>query len=136
MYLFKKEKDRKKQITRVNAEIDKAKNYLYKTHPVSRFFYGREPYHYVNTTYNGRYARYHFYKGYDKRLEYIVLSEEERKQKQQEFEQQMGKGYEYVDTIFSDIFGDDIQHRFISKNGERAYLTDRGTVGEGYLKKD
>ena len=134
MWLFKEKK--RKKIVRVNAEIAKAQNYLNKIHPVSRIFYGREPYHYMHTSNSGRYVRYHFYKGFDKRLEYIVLSEEERNQKEKQFAEKMGSGYAYLDTIFSDIYGDDVQHRFVGSKGERAYMTDNGTIGEGFMMKE
>lgn len=135
MWLFKKEKNLKKNV-RENAEIAKAKSYLYKIHPVSRLVYGREPYHYLNTSYKGKFVRYNFYKGWDKRLTYIVLSDEERIQTEKQFVEKVGRGYAYLDTIFSDIYGDDVQHRFVGSKGERAYMTDNGTIGEGFMMKE
>jgi len=136
MFLFKREKKCKKEIVRENAEITKARAYLNRIHPASHLLYGREPYHYVSTSGRGKYVRYNFYKGYDKRLIYIVLSDVERTQKEREFREIMGNGYSYFDTIFCDILGDDVQHRFVGPNGQKAYLTDRGTVGEGLMMKD
>lgn len=139
MFLLKKQKKHAKAIVRENAEIAKAKNYLYRTHPVSKFFYGREPYHYISTSHKGKFTRYNFYKGIDKRLIYIVLSDEERTEVENTFKNRMGEGYVYQDTIFSDILCDVAQHRFYIPNGSgetRAYMTDEGTIGTGYLRKD
>ena len=139
MFLLKKQKKHEKAIVRENAEIVKARNYLYCIHPVNKLFYGREPYHYLSTTHKGKYTRYNFYKGFDKRLIYIVLSDDERMEVEKTFKDRMGEGYVYHDTIFSDILCDVAQHRFYIPNasGEnRAYMTDEGLIGEGYLRKD
>ena len=139
MFLFKNQKKYEKTTVRESAEIAKAKKYLYRTHPVSKFFYGKEPYHYLSTSHKGKYTRYNFYKGIDKRFIYIVLSDEERIEVEQNFKVKMGEGYVYRDTIFSDILCDVVQHRFYIPNSSgdsRAYMTDTGVVGEGYLRKD
>lgn len=139
MFLLKKQKKHAKAIVRENAEIAKAKNYLYRTHPVSKLLYGKEPYHYLRTSQKGKFIRYEFYKGTDKRLLYIVLSDEERMEVENTFKARMGEGYIYHDTIFSDILCDVVQHRFYIPNGSgetRAYMTDEGVVGQGYLRRD
>lgn len=136
MFLFKKQKKHTTTIVRENAEITKAKNYLFRTHPVSTLFFGREPYHYHSTSHKGKYTRYNFYKGFDNTFIYIVLSDEERMEVEQIFKDKMGGDFIYQDTVFCDVLGDVVQHRFYIPNGSRAYMTDTGVVGEGYLKKD
>ncbi len=66
----------------------------------------------METSEKGAFKRYHFYKGLDKRLIYVVLSDEERKEIIKAFKEKMGDSYAYQDTILSGMTGGVIQHRF------------------------
>lgn len=121
-------------------EIIAAMHQLEHMHPASHIMYGKQPYHYVETSKKGKYKRFHFYKGMDKRMIYIVLSPKERSEIEKNFKEKIGDvRYVYRDTIYSKILGDVVQHRFeISSFGgnSRAYMTDDGVIGHGQMVKD
>jgi len=142
MFLSKKKKKHQADKLRNNPEVKKALKWLESTHHVSCLLFGKHPYHYVDISREGQYMRVFFYRGTDKRLLYVVLSDEERKEIEKTFNEKMGGDelYVYQDTIYSEILCGVIQHRFFNSEARRdlsrAYMTDDGIIGYGELVKE
>ena len=134
--LFKKKKENAKKEVRESPEIAKARKYLESTHPTHSFLYGEQPFHYIETSEKDEFKRYHFYQGLDKRLIYVVLSDEERNEITNVFKEKMGDSYAYQDTI---ILGNGIQHRFYRPkafNTSITFMTDDGEIWGGNFAMD
>lgn len=124
--------DNAKKEVRESPEIAKARKYL-------ESVYGERAFHYMETSEKGAYKRYHFYQGLDKRLIYVVLSDEERKEITKAFKEKMGDSYAYQDTILSSMTGGVIQHRFYRPkafNTSITFMTDDGEIWGGNFAMD
>ena len=131
--------DKAKKKVRESPEIAKARKYLESIHSTHSVLYGEQPFHYMETSEKGAFKRYHFYKGLDKRLIYVVLSDEERKEITKAFKEKMGDSYAYQDTILSSMTGGVIQHRFYRPkafNTSITFMTDDGEIWGGNFAMD
>ena len=136
---LKRVKDIGNRKTREDSEITKARKYLESIHSTHSFLDGEKPFHYVETSKNGEFKRYHFYQDLDKRLIYVVLSDKERNEIEGIFKEKMGDGYAYQDTILSSMVGNVIQHRFYrpkSFNTSITFMTDDGKIWGGNFAMD
>lgn len=106
-------------------QIAKARKYLEDTHrdylAKDAYHIAETEFHYVETTTYGIFKRYHFYRGCDERLIYVVLSDRERKLVIDAFKSKAGKGYAYHDTIMTR--GERMKHRFYRPNQNNTSLT-------------
>ena len=106
-------------------QIAKARKYLEDTHrdylSKDEYHVAQTAFHYVKTTTYGIFTRYHFYRGFDENLIYVVLSERERKIVINAFKSKVGKGYAYHDTIMTR--GEYMKHRFYKPNQYNTSLT-------------
>ena len=131
--------DNAKKKVRESPEIAKARKYLESIHSTHSFLHGEQPFHYMETSEKGAFKRYHFYQGLDKRLIYVVLSDEERKEIIKAFTEHMGASYAYKDTILCCMTGNVIQHRFYrpnSYNTSITFMTDDGEIWGGNFAMD
>lgn len=103
--------DNAKKEVRESPEIAKARKYL-------ESVYGERAFHYMETSEEEAYKRYHFYQGPDKRLIYVVLSDEERNEITKAFKEKMGDSYAYQDTILSSMTGNVAYFLLSLKQGE------------------
>lgn len=128
-----------KKKVRESPEIAKARKYLESIHSTHSFLHGEQPFYYIETSEKGGFKRYHFYQGLDKRLIYVVLSDQERNEITKAFKEKMGDSYAYKDTILSSMTGDVIQHRFYrpgSFNTSITFMTDEGEIWGGNFAMD
>ena len=106
-------------------QIAKARKYLEDTHreylSKDEYHVAQTAFHYVKTTTYGIFTRYHFYRGFDENLIYVVLSDRERKIVINAFKSKAGKGYAYHDTIMTR--GEYMKHRFYKPNQYNTSLT-------------
>lgn len=106
-------------------QIAKARKYLEDTHreylSQDEYHIAISAFHYVETTTYGIFKRYHFYRGYDKSVIYVVLSDRERKLVIDAFKSKAGKGYAYQDTIITG--GSNMKHRFYQPNRHNTSIT-------------
>lgn len=106
-------------------QIAKARKYLEGTHrdylSKDEYHIAQTAFHYVKTTTYGIFTRYHFYRGFDEKLIYVVLSERERKLVADAFKSRAGKGYMYYDTITTK--NEHLKHRFYRPNSKNTSLT-------------
>lgn len=135
---LKKKNDCAQKNIRESRDIIKAREYLESIYPTNSYLYGKEPFYYIETTQKGIYKRYHFYKGFDKKLIYIVLSPKERNEIQKVFNEKKGKGYVYQDTILSGWTGNIVQHRFYRPKGNTSitFMSDDGEIRGGNFAMD
>ena len=137
----RKQKTNSQPKVRQNSpEVIKAKEYLDRTHPtlIGRGsaiagLCGNEPFNYLESSQNGEYTRYHFCKGSDKRIIYIVLSDEERKKIIQLFAEKMKEKYEeefiYKDSLKGMFVGEEVRHRFyFTRRRALAFMSDEGAI--------
>lgn len=106
-------------------QVAKARKYLEDTHrsylEKDEYHIAQTAFHYVKTTTYGVFKRYHFYRGFDESLIYVVLSERERKLVINAFKSKVGKGYMYHDTIMTR--GEKMKHRFYRPEYHNTSLT-------------
>lgn len=106
-------------------QVAKARKYLEDTHrsylEKDEYHIAQTEFHYVETTTYGVFKRYHFYRGFDESLIYVVLSDRERKLVMNDFKSKAGKGYAYQDTIMTR--GGHMKHRFYRPNQHNTSLT-------------
>lgn len=136
---FKKKNECEKNNVREKPEIAKARKYLESIHSTQSLLYGEQPFHYIETSQKGKFKRYHFYKGMDKILIYVALSDEERNEIEKSFKEKMGDEYAYKDTILSTMIGNEIQHRFYRPkaiNTSITFMTDDGEIWGGNFAMD
>lgn len=128
-----------KEKVRESPEIVKARKYLESIHSTHSVLRGEQPFHYMETSEKGNFKRYHFYQGLDKRIIYVVLSDEERSEITKSFKEKMGDSYAYQDTILSSMIGNVIQHRFYQPeafNTSITFMTDDGKIWGGNFAMD
>lgn len=136
---FKKKKEYEKKNLRENPEITKARKYLESIHSTKSLLYGEEPFHYIETSQKGEFKRYHFCKGMDKILVYVVLSDQERNEIEKIFKEKMGAKYVYKDTILCPMMGSGFQHRFYRPetfNTSITFMSDEGEIWGGNFAMD
>lgn len=110
--------------------VEKAKRYLEKIHPQKRKSENNE-FRYLKTSYKGKHARYHFQRGVEDRITYVVLSDEERSEIIKTFTEQKGEGYAYYDSAILGRGNVSVQHRFYQPsvhNMSLTLMTDHGEV--------
>ena len=120
-----------------------AREYLDKTHPTLTgrdsdiaALCGNEPFKYLGCSQNGEYTRYHFCKGSDERIIYIVLCNEEREKVIKLFTdkmKEMVKNYQeefiYKDSLKGMFVGENVKHRFFSnRRNAVAFMTEDGEI--------
>ncbi len=144
-FLFSKKKktNANKKVRKNSPEVIAAKEYLDRTHPTlngrdsnSAAICGNYPFNYIGCSQKGEYIRYHFCEGMDKRIIYIVLSNEEREKIIQLFTEKMKqkvKNYEgefiYKDSLKGMFVGEEVKHRFFSKfHKDVAFMSDDGNI--------
>ena len=118
--------------------IESAKKYLEKIHPQKRRTENNE-YRYLKTSYKGKHVRYHFQRGADDRITYVVLSDEERSEIIKTFTEQKGEGYAYYDSAILGRGNVSVQHRFYqpdAHNTSLTFMTDHGDVWGGNFGMD
>ena len=118
--------------------IEKAKKYLEKIHPQKSRSENNE-FRYLKTSYKGKYARYHFQRGGEDRITYVVLSDEERSEVIKTFKDQKGEGYAYYDSAILGRGNVSVQHRFYqpsAHNTSLTFMTDYGEVWGGNFGMD
>ncbi len=137
---FKKKRHSSEEKARESPEVVKARRYLEKLHLSYSLLGQIEPFHYIQTSEKGSFKRYHFYQGDDKRLVYVVLSDEERNEILKMFKEKMGEkgdSYAYQDTI---LMGEnEFQHRFYRPkafNTSITFMTDDGEIWGGNFAMD
>ena len=109
--------------------IEKARRYLEKMHPV-KYSYQSNTFYYLKTSQKAKYKRYHFRRGFDESITYVVLSDEERKEVIKAFKEKKGDGYAYYDSVIFGHGGKLIQHRFRYINRHDTSLTFMTENGE------
>lgn len=119
--LQSKKFNRSKDDIPLNPEILKAKSYIESIYASKNSFLHHKNGHfkYIGKSKNGQYTRYHFRKGNDTNIIYVVLSEKERNKIKKIFQSGMGNNYKYRDSIISYSTGIDVQHRFYNKNNDK-----------------
>ncbi len=125
-----------KKGARKNQDVIKARKYLESIHPIHSFLYGERPFHYMGVSQEENCKRYLFYRGHDRQVVFIVLSDEEKCKIESKFRENKGKAYSYRDSI---IINNRILHRFCSTsnfNTSVIFMNDDGTIFEGDLPMD
>ena len=141
MLLLKKfiSRTRNKKEESVHREaIEKARKYLEKIHPQKKHSDNNE-FRYLRTSNKGKNVRYHFQRGKDDRITYVVLSDEERSKIIKTFTEQKGEGYEYYDSAILGRGNVSVQHRFYqlsTHNTALTFMTDYGEVWGGNFGMD
>ena len=145
MFLFRKKKKEIKQpkLRQDSPEVIAAKEYLDKTHPTLlgrdstiAHICGNYPFNYLESSQNGEYTRYHFCQGVNKRIIYIVLSDEEREKIIQMFTEKMkdlfpnyADEFVYKDSLKGMFVGEQVKHRFFHRSRENvAFMSDSGNI--------
>lgn len=135
----KKKPNTQPKVRKESPEVIAAREYLHKTHPTLTGrdspiagLCGHEPFNYLGCSKNGEYTRYHFCKGLNKRVIYIVLSNKEREKIIQLFKKKTGEngnGFIYKDSLKGMFVGENVQHRFFSSGRKRvAFMSDNGEI--------
>ena len=104
--------------------VARARKYLEDAHreylTKDEFNISQTEFHYIETVNYGVFKRYHFYRGFDKTLIYVVLSDRERKLVIKDFKSKAGRRYVYQDTIITG--SNQMQHRFYRANQSNTAL--------------
>ena len=128
-------------VRKESVEVIAAKAYLNKTHPTllkrgSMDLAARGEFNFIGASKNGEYTRYHFCEGYDQRIIFVVLCEEERDKIIQLFREKMRKQYPnitgtfmYLDSMKGMFIGEEVKHRFFLNHFRRvAFMSDDGEI--------
>ena len=93
---------------------------------------GCEPFNYLGSSQHGKYTRYHFCEGVNKRIIYIIPCKEEIEKLIQLFGEKMPKDkdeFGYVESAKGMFIGETVQHRFYSpKYKAWAHMDDDGNI--------
>lgn len=123
--LFKSRAKESSEAAEEERRIAEARKYLEDTHRDSyskdEFDIAKTTFHYIETVKHGTFKRYHFYRGFDERMVYVVLSNREKKIVMDAFKSKAGKGYAYQDSIITK--GNGMQHRFYRPNCRNTSIT-------------
>ena len=151
MFSQKRKSIKQPKLRKDSPEVIAAKEYLDKTHPtlIGRdsnisHLCGNYPFYYIENSQSGKYTRYHFCQGNDKRIIYIVLCDEEREKIIQLFAEKMKEKYPfynhdfiYTDSLKGMFIGDNIRHRFFSSHTNMtAFMTDEGDIWLPIILRD
>ena len=141
--MFFHRKETTQEVRPDSPEVLKAKEYLESTRPkligkdspIANLC-GNYPFTYVGCSQNGEYTRYHFCEGTNKKIIYVVLSDEEKEKIIQLFSEKMKKlikndneTFTYTDSLKGMFVDEEINHRFYSIHHKTfVFMSDFGNI--------
>lgn len=97
-------------------EIANAKKNLESTHNFGAILPQLNTFFYLKSSQNGRFKRYHFYKGLCRGIIYVYICEEEQKQIEKHVHKSLGDNFTYFDSVLLGESDTTVHHRFYLKD--------------------